>query len=60
MSLLISLICDKCEGRSSPHYGGSIGARANNVSSGWVFNGDIDLCPVCSGRNPEFWSSEPF
>ncbi len=60
MSLLISLICDKCEAQSTPHYGTGTDARVTNFSSGWVFDGDVDLCPVCSGRDLEYWVTEPF
>ena len=58
MSLLISLICDKCEAHSTPHYGYTV--RVANFSAGWLFDGDVDLCPVCSGRDPEYWATEPF
>jgi hypothetical protein len=60
MTLLICLICDKCEGQSLPSYGTATDTRVHNFSGGWVFDGDVDFCPVCSGRDPEFWSSEPF
>jgi hypothetical protein len=60
MSLHICLICDKCEAQSSPHHGTATDARVANFSAGWVFDGEVDLCPVCSGRDLEFWATEPF
>jgi hypothetical protein len=60
MSLHICLICDKCEAQSSPNYGTATDVRVANFSSGWVFDGAVDLCPVCSGRDLEFWATEPF
>jgi hypothetical protein len=60
MSLHISLICDKCEGRSVPCYGTATDVRVNNFAAGWYFDGDVDLCPVCSGRDLEYWATEPF
>lgn len=60
MSLAISLICDKCEAKSAPHWGTAVASRVTNLSSGWIFDGDVDLCPVCSGMDPQFWATEPF
>jgi hypothetical protein len=64
MSLHICLICDKCEAQSLPHHGTSTDARVANFSSGWFYNmeqgEEYDLCPVCSGRDPQFWDTEPF
>lgn len=65
MSTIIRLKCDKCEGESSiTHHGTPTDARVNEWRSGWFYNLEegnaYDLCPVCSGRNPNYWVEEPF
>lgn len=60
MSLHISLICDKCEAQSTPRHGTATDARVEEFKNGWFFDGDVDLCPVCSGRDPGYWKTEPF
>jgi hypothetical protein len=64
MSLHICLICDKCEAQSSPHHGTATDARVAEFKHGWFYNmeqgEEYDLCPVCSGRDLEYWTTEPF
>jgi hypothetical protein len=61
MSLHICLICDKCEAQSLPYYGTATDARSANFPSGWVTDlAALDLCPVCSGEDLNYWTTEPF
>ena len=65
MSAIIRLQCDNCNGMSSlTHYGTATYARVVELKHGWFYDylhGEpADLCPVCSGRNPNYWVEEPF
>lgn len=65
MSAIIRLQCDKCNGISSlDHYGTLTDARVSEFKYGWfydMFQGEpADLCPVCSGRDENYWTDEPF
>jgi hypothetical protein len=65
MSAIIKLQCDKCNGISPlPHYGTTTDARVAEFKHGWFYdtvdNAPADLCPVCSGRDPLYWTAEPF
>ena len=63
MAVRIRLYCDKCLGEA---YLASVGkitttdARVQRFSEGWFYDGDQDLCPVCTGRDPHYYDSEPF
>lgn len=65
MSAIIRLQCDKCNGISSlDHYGTLTDARVNEFKYGWFYDtlhgSPADLCPVCSGRDENYWTAEPF
>jgi len=64
MSLHISLICDKCEAQSTPRHGTATDARVAEFKNGWFYDVEVgepaDLCPVCSGRDLDYWHTEPF
>jgi hypothetical protein len=65
MSAIIRLKCDKCEGESPlSHYGTPTDARVSEFKYGWFYDIEVgepaDLCPVCTGRDPDYWHSEPF
>jgi hypothetical protein len=65
MSAIIRLQCDKCKGVSSlTHYGTTTDARVAEFKDGWFYysvdNAPADLCPVCTGHNPDYWTAEPF
>jgi hypothetical protein len=65
MSAIIKLQCDKCNGISSlDHYGTLTDARVNEFKYGWFYDtlhgSPADLCPVCSGRDENYWTAEPF
>jgi hypothetical protein len=65
MSTITRLKCDKCEGESPLyHYGTPTDARVSEFKYGWFYDfKDLiatDLCPVCSGRDPDYWHHEPF
>jgi len=67
MATIIRLSCDKCQGDNVTTVIGSVSdARRDGHSDGWRHNGrgnieaDIDLCPVCSGIDPNYWAAEPF
>lgn len=65
MATIIRLSCDKCQGDSLTTFIGSVSdARRDGHKNGWRyldgFYGDIDLCPVCTGIDPNYWIAEPF
>lgn len=65
MTAIVRLKCDKCEGESPlTHFGTPTDARVNEWRNGWFYDieGGVtaDLCPVCTGRNPDYWTAEPF
>ena len=60
MSLIIQIVCDKCQGTSIPWHGTPTDVRVQLFPSGWFFDGDADLCPVCTGKDQGYWVSEPF
>lgn len=66
MSTIIRLSCDKCQGEAPlTHMGTTTDARVAEFREGWFYtvdaeHGAIDLCPVCSGRKPDYWTAEPF
>lgn len=65
MTTIIRLKCDKCEGESPlTHYGTQTDARVAEFHNGWFYSmeelGAVDLCPSCNGRNPDYWTAEPF
>jgi hypothetical protein len=65
MSAIVRLQCDKCNGMSLlTHYGTVTDARVVEFKHGWFYDklhGEpADLCPVCTGRNPNYWTEEPF
>lgn len=60
MSLSIKLICDRCTGESIAWYGTPTDVRVQHFASGWFFDGDADLCPVCTGKDENYWVGEPF
>jgi hypothetical protein len=61
MTVIIRLQCDKCEAMSPlKHYDKTItDARVFEFRHGWFYNivdgVPADLCPVCSGRDPDYW-----
>ena len=73
MALIIRLSCDQCEGESlTVTVGTATDARVAAFRHGWhyvpqlVFGGGenvypaSDLCPVCTGKNPDYYLAEPF
>lgn len=65
MSAIVRLQCDKCNGMSLlTHYGTTTDARVAEFKHGWFYdtvdNAPADLCPVCTGRNLNYWTEEPF
>jgi hypothetical protein len=46
------------------HYGTTTDARVAEFKHGWFYdtvdNAPADLCPVCTGRNLNYWTEEPF
>jgi hypothetical protein len=61
VALIIRLSCDKCEGEAhTVTIGRPNDARVDRFAEGWFFDGQVDLCPVCTGRDGSYWSAEPF
>ena len=61
MALIIRLSCDKCDGEAHVStIGTATDARVERFAEGWFFNGEVDLCPVCTGRDGSYWVAEPF
>jgi hypothetical protein len=66
MATIIRLSCDKCQGDNLTSVMGSVSdARRDGHSDGWrhhtdSVSGDIDLCPVCTGIDSNYWVAEPF
>ena len=61
MALVIRLSCDKCNGEASTStIGTATDARVDRFAEGWFYDGEVDLCPVCTGLNPNYWVAEPF
>lgn len=63
MGVKIRLYCDKCLGESHLSSSGAVtvtDARVHQFQWGWFYDGDHDLCPVCTGRDPNYFDSEPF
>jgi hypothetical protein len=61
VALIIRLSCDKCEGESlTVTIGTSTDARVDAFKYGWYCTGKEDLCPVCMGKNPDYYTAEPF
>ena len=61
MALKIRISCDKCGGEAIPFtIGTATDARVERFPEGWFFDGEVDLCPVCTGRDGSYWSAEPF
>jgi hypothetical protein len=61
VALVIRLSCDKCDGEAHAFtIGTPTDARVERFPEGWFFDGEVDLCPVCTGRNGSYWSAEPF
>jgi hypothetical protein len=40
--------------------GTSTDARVDAFKYGWFCTGKEDLCPVCMGKNPDYYTAEPF
>jgi hypothetical protein len=58
---MIRIICDKCDGEAVPFsIGTATDARVDRFPEGWFFDGEVDLCPSCTGRNVDYWAAEPF
>ena len=61
MTVLMKIQCEKCKNISTiSQYGTATDARVAEFKNGWFFDGEVDLCPACCGRNPQFWDTEPF
>lgn len=61
MSLIIRLVCDECEAEALlPTYGTATDARVAGFRDGWLFDGQVDRCPVCTGLKPDYYTAEPF
>jgi hypothetical protein len=61
VALKIRIICDKCDGEAVPFsIGTATDARVERFPEGWFFDGEVDLCPSCTGRNADYWAAEPF
>lgn len=61
MATTILLSCDKCDGQALyPVTGTATDARVEHFQHGWFFNGEHDLCPVCTGKDPDYYIAEPF
>lgn len=63
MGVKIRLSCDRCLGEALLSSSGAItttDARVERFIEGWFYNGKQDLCPVCTGRDPHYFDSEPF
>lgn len=61
MALVIRLSCDQCEGESlTVTVGTATDARVDAFRHGWLFDGQVDRCPVCTGKNPDYYTAEPF
>lgn len=72
MAALTRLSCDQCQGESlTVTHGDTEQARTDHARDGWqyvpplVFGGwenepAADLCPVCAGTNPDYYTAEPF
>lgn len=43
-----------------PTIGTVTDARVDRFPEGWFYDGEVDLCPACTGRDSSYWSSEPF
>jgi hypothetical protein len=61
VALMIRISCDKCEGEAHAFtIGTPTDARVERFSEGWFYDGAVDLCPVCTGRDSSYWLAEPF
>lgn len=73
MALIIRLSCDRCEGESlTVTVGTATDARVEAFKHGWYYGAvvssrtpstpfeAVDLCPVCMGKNLDYYSEEPF
>ena len=60
MSLNIRIVCDSCAGESYALPGTPTDVRVLQFSHGWFYDGTIDICPRCTGKDLRFWDSEPF
>lgn len=65
MAVEMRLWCDRCE-RSDDHMIDTEDpdlARAAAIVRGWkvyVPSDPVDLCPVCAGTDPGYFTTEPF
>ena len=61
MAARITLFCDQCLADAQLSSVGTItDARVEQFRYGWFYTGEKDLCPVCSGRDPHYFDTEPF
>lgn len=61
MALIIQLSCDQCEGSSfTVTIGTPTDARVAGFRDGWLFDGQVDRCPFCTGKNLDYYTEEPF
>lgn len=66
MATTVRIYCDQCHGEClTVTVGNIIEARNDTRRKGWSYfydseHGDMDLCPVCNGKDPTYWESEPF
>lgn len=61
MALIIRLSCDKCDGEArASTIGTPTDARVERFHEGWFYDGEVDLCPACTGRDGSYWAAEPF
>lgn len=61
MATIIRLSCDKCDGEARAFtIGTPTDARVDRFPEGWFYDGTVDLCPACTGRDATYWVAEPF
>lgn len=61
MALEIRLVCDQCDSEALlPIHGTPTDARVAGFRDGWLFDGQVDRCPVCTGKNLDYYIAEPF